>query len=217
MLANIIKREPISTSIRLNELMKEKSLSCKKLAQELNFEEKTVQKWKKGGNIRKSNLQILANYFDVDVEYLLCKQVKRKKEKWDILEEKQLQEDIDAYYGSAEYLYNEAIKKLVKQSLGYEINVVGHNAIPHQSQHIYNGELITTLDYVDTETKISIENKYGEEIFISNRKYIEFKQDIIDYIEFKINKLKNMSDKEIDQDNDRDRLDIANEFDIIED
>ena len=89
MYTNIIKREPISTSIRLSELMKEKKLTCRKLAQDLKVEEKTVQKWRKGGTIRNSNLTLLAKYFDVDVDYLTCKQVEKKsyeleKAKWDM-------------------------------------------------------------------------------------------------------------------------------------
>lgn len=216
MYTNIIKRETISTSIRLSELMKEKELTCRKLAQDLNFEEKTVQKWRKGGTIRKSNLNILAKYFDVDVDYLTCKQVKRKlhtidQEKW----EREFKEDFDAFLESNEYKSNTAFEELVRYAdTSCRINTVGHGTTPYESQYISNGELITIVDFVSEETKILIEKSNGEKIYISTRKYEELKKDIIEYIKFKLTNLENMTDKEIDKDIEKDRQEIIEQFDI---
>lgn len=218
MYTNIIKREPISTSIRLSELMKEKKLTCRKLAQDLKVEEKTVQKWRKGGTIRKSNLTLLAKYFDVDVDYLTCKQVEKKsyeleKAKWDM----EFKENFDTFLGTAEYKTNLAFEELLKYSgILCEIQMESHGATPYEFQHISNGEIITTVDFVSEESKIFIEKNNGEEIHISTRKYEEFKKDIIEYIKFKLTNLNNMTDEEIDKDIERDQQDIANLFDIEE-
>ena len=91
-----------------------------------------------------------------------------------------------------------------------------HGATPYEFQHISNGEIITTVDFVSEESKIFIEKNNGEEIHISTRKYEEFKKDIIEYIKFKLTNLNNMTNEEIDKDIERDQQDIANLFDIEE-
>lgn len=218
MYTNVIKREPISTSIRLSELMKEKKLTCRKLAQDLKVEEKTVQKWRKGGTIRKSNLIILAKYFDVDVEYLTCEQVEKKsykveKAKWDM----EVKKKFENFLGSDEYNSNLAFEELINHiDNSCKISAVGHGAKPYESQHISNGELITVVEFIEDETKILIENENSEEIQISTRKYEEFKNDIIEYIKFKLSHLKNMTDKEIDRDIERDQQDIDDQIKLLD-
>ena len=216
MYANVIKREPISTSIRLSELMKEKKLTCRKLAQDLNVEEKTVQKWRKGGTIRKSNLTVLAKYFNVDVDYLTCKQVERKAlniEQW----EKECQEEFDYYYGTDEYKSDKAFKELLEYSTVHHIvEIETHKTEPVESQEISNGELLTIVSFAPIDSKISIEDRGGKKKYLSTRKYEELKNDIIEYIKFKLTNLKTMTDEEIDRDIERDQQEIADQFDIEE-
>lgn len=216
MYTNVIKREPISTSIRLSQLMKEKELTCRKLAQDLKVEEKTVQKWRKGGTIRKSNLTILAKYFDVDVDYLTCKQVERKAlniEQW----EREVQEEFDYYYGTNEYKCDEAFKELLEYSTVHHIvKTETHKTKPVKSQKLSNGELLTIVSFAPTDSKISIEDRGGEKKYLSTRKYEELKNDIIEYIKFKLTNLKTMTDEEIDRDIERDQQEIADQFDIEE-
>ena len=216
MYTNVIKREPISTSIRLSELMKEKELTCRKLAQDLNVEEKTVQKWRKGGTIRKSNLTVLAKYFNVDVDYLTCKQVERKVlniEQW----EKECQEEFDYYYGTDEYKSDKAFKELLEYSTVHHIvEIEIHKTEPVRSQFLSNGELLTVVSFAPTDSKILIEGRDGEKKYLSARKYEEFKNDIIEYIKFRLTNLKTMTDEEIDRDIERDQQEIAEQFDIEE-
>ena len=216
MYTNIIKREPISTSIRLSELMKEKKLTCRKLAQDLNVEEKTVQKWKKGGTIRKSNLNILAKYFDVNIDYLTCKQVQRKIDPNYIQWEKECQEEFDYYYGTDECKCDEAFKQLIEHSTVHHIvKIETHKTEPIKSQEISNGELLTIVSFAPTDSKISIEGRNGKKKYLSTRKYEEFKNDIIEYIKFKLTNLKNMTDEEIDRDIERDQQEIADQFERL--
>ena len=216
MYTNVIKREPISTSIRLSELMKEKELTCRKLAQDLNVEEKTVQKWRKGGTIRKSNLTVLAKYFNVDVDYLTCKQVERKVlniEQW----EKECQEEFDYYYGTDEYKSDKAFKELLEYStVHHTVTTETHKTEPVKSQFLSNGELLTVVSFAPTDSKILIEGRDGEKKYLSARKYEEFKNDIIEYIKFRLTNLKTMTDEEIDRDIEKDQQEIADQFDIEE-
>lgn len=196
--------------------MKEKELTCRKLAQDLKVEEKTVQKWKKGGTIRKSNLAILAKYFDVDIDYLTCKQVERRVlniDQW----EKECQKEFEYYYGTDEYKSDKAFKELLEYSTVHHIvDTETHKTKPFKSQEILNGELLTIVAFAPTDSKISIKGCNGEKKYLSTRKYEEFKNDIVEYIKFKLTSLKNMTDEEIDKDIERDQQDIANLFDIEE-
>lgn len=77
---NIINEESISTGKRLKELIMEKKLTQEQFAEEFNTQTKTVSEWVNNkGVIRKSNLAKIANFFDVDVEYLTCDQLEKRK------------------------------------------------------------------------------------------------------------------------------------------
>lgn len=57
---------------RLKELRKEKKLSQKEIAKEMSISEKTLSRWENGeSNIKPDKAQQLANYFGVNVGYLL--------------------------------------------------------------------------------------------------------------------------------------------------
>ena len=57
---------------RLLELMKKKNITAKQLTAELGLAKNSVTYWKNNGNIPKGEtLTLLADYFEVTVEYLL--------------------------------------------------------------------------------------------------------------------------------------------------
>ncbi len=64
---------------RIKSLMNEKGVMQKQLAEELGVSEQTVTNWMRHGIFPKKNIGKLAQYFDVDVDYILCKQQRRKK------------------------------------------------------------------------------------------------------------------------------------------
>lgn len=55
---------------KLNHLCTKKGMSVSRLAQELNLSKATASKWKHGAKPFYNTLLRIANYFDVDVEYL---------------------------------------------------------------------------------------------------------------------------------------------------
>lgn len=64
---------------RIKRLMNEKEITQRQLAEELGVSEATVTSWTRHGVSPKKNIGRLAQYFDVDVDYILCKQQRRKK------------------------------------------------------------------------------------------------------------------------------------------
>lgn len=57
---------------RLKELRKEKKLSQKEIAKEMGISEKTLSRWENGeSQIKQDKAEILANFFEVQVPYLL--------------------------------------------------------------------------------------------------------------------------------------------------
>lgn len=79
--ARLIKSERLSTAIRLQELAEESGLKTATLLDHdhLGIDKNTWSAWVRGGKIRKSNLQMVADFFDVDIEYLECTQIERRK------------------------------------------------------------------------------------------------------------------------------------------
>ena len=69
---NYTFRELITTGDRIKKVMKEKGISGKKLAKDLNVTETTVTKWINNRvKIRTKNYEMLAEYFDVDIKIIL--------------------------------------------------------------------------------------------------------------------------------------------------
>ena len=75
---DVVSAVPISTGSRLKELMKEKGMTQKELAEICGTHEKTVSQWVNDScKIRKANIELLAKALDVDAAYLECKQVNK--------------------------------------------------------------------------------------------------------------------------------------------
>ncbi len=62
-----------TTGSRINELIKEKGLQKKAFAVDMQVTPQTVTGWLKGTIPHKHHLDKIANYFGVDVRYLMCK------------------------------------------------------------------------------------------------------------------------------------------------
>ena len=105
----------ISTKILIKELIEEKGITQEQLSKDIGITTKSISNWfSKDIIIRENNLKILAKYFDVDLEYLLCKQAYRKKSD----EENSLPHGFNYYDADSRY---EELKNILNIS-GVEIN-----------------------------------------------------------------------------------------------
>lgn len=79
----LIKETPISFGIRLKELLSEKKISQLTFANELEMSPNTINAWitekSKIKQHKEIVLQKIADYFDVDVDYIALKQVEKRK------------------------------------------------------------------------------------------------------------------------------------------
>lgn len=71
---DIIEERDISFPTRLQELLDEKNITQKQLANDIGISEKTISEWKTKKAIPKdTTLDLLSNYFNKSKDYLLCK------------------------------------------------------------------------------------------------------------------------------------------------
>lgn len=92
---------------RLKELRKEKKLSQKEIAKEMSISEKTLSRWEnEESQIKPEKAQQLADYFGVNVGYLLGYSEYRELEK-------ALDETIFSNYPDIETFLNQEIKELI--------------------------------------------------------------------------------------------------------
>lgn len=92
---------------RLKELRKEKKLSQKEIAKEMSISEKTLSRWENGeSQIKPEKAQQLADYFGVNVGYLLGYSEYRELEK-------ALDKTIFSNYPDVETFLTQEIKELI--------------------------------------------------------------------------------------------------------
>ena len=91
---DIIEKKRITPQIRIKEVLKEKHITQKQLSLDIGITEKSISQWfKKNKDIRENNLKLLANYLDVDLDYLKCTQVFPKKDMYKTIKDSQIYYD----------------------------------------------------------------------------------------------------------------------------
>lgn len=195
---HVVSVVPISTGSRLKELMKEKGMTQKELAEICGTHEKTVSQWVNDScKIRKANIKLLAKALDVDAAYLECKQVGKSKQTG-----KQRQQDVLAEPDSREEtkrLFEEfgrmsAFINYLK-ALGVQIDecpVDGYEDTV-KDQFIQDGKLITIEQgiKVPTEYVQSISLPDGTKFELSEAEFEKIQKDAEEFILFKMNQASN--------------------------
>lgn len=195
---HVVSAVPISTGSRLKELMKEKGMTQKELAEICGTHEKTVSQWVNDScKIRKANIKLLAKALDVDAAYLECKQVGKSKQTG-----KQRQQDVLAELDSKEEtkrLFEEfgrmsAFINYLK-ALGVQIDECPADGYEDtvKDQFIQDGKLITIEQgiKVPTEYVQSISLPDGTKFELSEAEFEKIQKDAEEFILFKMNQASN--------------------------
>ena len=195
---HVVSAVPISTGSRLKELIKEKGMTQKELAEICGTHEKTVSQWVNDScKIRKANIELLAKALDVDVAYLECKQVSKSKQT-----SKQRQQDV-----LAELDCKEETKRLFEEfgrmsafinylkALGVQIDecpVDGYGDTA-EDQFIQDGKLITIEQAIKAPIEYvqSISLPDGTKFELSEAEFEGIQKDAEEFILFKMNQASN--------------------------
>lgn len=195
---HVISAVPISTGSRLKELMKEKGMTQKELAEICGTHEKTVSQWVNDScKIRKANIELLAKALDVDAAYLECKQVSKSKQA-----DKQKQQDFLAESDSRadtkrilEELGRTSAFTDYLKALGIEVDGIpsdgGEDTL--EDQFIEGGKLITIGQTVKTPTEYvqSISLPDGTKFELTEAEFERIQKDAEEFILFKMNQASN--------------------------
>ena len=193
---HVISAVPISTGSRLKELMKEKGMTQKELAEICGTHEKTVSQWVNDScKIRKANIKLLAKALDVDTAYLECKQVSKQADKQrqqDVLAELDSREETKRLF--EEFGRMSAFINYLK-ALGVQIDgcpVDGYEDTV-KDQFIQDGKLITIEQgiKVPTEYVQSISLPDGTKFELSEAEFEKIQKDAEEFILFKMNQASN--------------------------
>lgn len=194
----VVSAVPISTGSRLKELMKEKGMTQKELAEICGTHEKTVSQWVNDScKIRKANIELLAKALGVDAAYLECKQVGKSKQadeqkQQDFLAEsdceketKRLLEELGRMSAFIDYL-----KALDVEVNGIPSDGYGDTA---EGQFIQDGKLITIEQAVKVPTEYvqSISLPNGTKFELSEAEFEKIQKDAEEFILFKMNQASN--------------------------
>ena len=195
---HVVSAVPISTGSRLKELMKEKGMTQKELAEICGTHEKTVSQWVNDScKIRKANIELLAKALDVDAAYLECKQVSKSKQadkqkQQDFLAEpdcreetKRLLEELGRMSAFIDYLKALGIEVNKNPSDGYEDTA--------EDQFIQDGKLITIEQAIKVPTKyvLSILLPDGTAFELSETEFERIQKDVEEFVLFKMNQVSN--------------------------
>ena len=129
----ITKIKQITTADRIRLLLQEKGISQLKLADQLETSPQTVSAWMKGSPPHRFKKQ-LAEFFDVDVDYIMCKQPYRKKSER-FKEYNQKIQDIDFEAIRTEYEQQKTLIRLL-ELFGYKVIAVTPKEEPPEQLHI---------------------------------------------------------------------------------
>jgi transcriptional regulator with XRE-family HTH domain len=187
-----VARSKVSIGMRILELLKEKGISQYKLADELNVSFQTVNAWVNNKSLPVRYKDKLAKFFDVDVDYIMCKQVERHREfsKFDLNKDnlRNIREFIDI---------DDSIMKI--------LNIKGYDVIEKDfSTETIMGEAIQDDKDITYEFDNPIVDSYsvyypnGEVIEVSSEKITDVKNDIVKYITWSFDKLKDNDNNPLD-------------------
>lgn len=98
---------------RIKKLMKEKNVTAKQVTQDLHISKNSFTYWKQNRNIPRGDiLDLLANYFNCSIDYLLGKS--ETKEKQAILNEQPVYNDMKLLIEKSSALSHEEIQKTLE-------------------------------------------------------------------------------------------------------
>lgn len=195
---HVVSAVPISTGSRLKELMKEKGMTQKELAEICGTHEKTVSQWVNDScKIRKANIELLAKALDVDAAYLECKQVCKSKQAdkqkrrglWaefdSRVDTKRILEELGRTSAFIDYL----------KALGVEVDGIPSNGDEDtlEDQFIQDGKLITIEHAIKVPTEYvqSISLPDGTKFELSEAEFERIQKDAEEFILFKMNQASN--------------------------
>lgn len=181
----IIKEIKVSFGIRLKQLLKENKMTQEQLAELVGVTPNSVSGWITGKSPLKQNkeliLNTIANEFDVDVDYLICQQLDKRKEKTDF-------SHIDTTKLVEEIRKIELFEKFFKLSnidIEYIEEPMGEPTI---DQDIVDGNIVT-FTYCE-EYKHSIALTYeGKTKILEQKEYENFIDNILLFTKFSTNQL----------------------------
>lgn len=179
----LVKIEKISFALRLKDLLKVNNRTQEWLSFETGISTKAISSWMKGTPLtrnKEEKLKQIADLFDVDPDYLDCKQVEKRKKESIPTKGKEQKGDAKllAIYDNL-FPYMERTGIRVK----WIPNECNHNAI--QTQVIENG-CLATYEYSepsDYHFEITID---GRVITLNSEEIVGFAKDLDDYMEFKL-------------------------------
>lgn len=184
----IIKEIKVSFGIRLKQLLKENKMTQEQLAELVGVTPNSVSGWITGKSPLKQNkeliLNTIANKFDVDVDYLICKQVEKRDRKVNLdnfnhIDTTKLVEEIKKI---------EVYDKLLKLSnidIEHRMESIGD---PLEEQGISNGKLITYQFYDETIESIALTYE-GKTKILSTEEYYNFMDNILLFTKFSVTQL----------------------------
>ena len=197
----ILKTEPLSVGERLKTLIEERNISKKEFVRQFNLwledqqekgkytespklTEKDLSRWTKGRvNMRHDKIEMFADFFQVDVDYLACKQLDKnrcdfskfdKRINWD-----QIWKDVEEIKKKEPWL------QLLKDK-GYVLDTVPTTWYTDVFQFIDDGQLITAVDSVGEDPETHITDPEGNCYVYDDR----FINDLDAYLRFRISQLK---------------------------
>ena len=97
----VLKKEKITTGNRIKNLIKEKGITQEQLAELIknkngdSISVQSVSAWVTDKSFPKKHITALADFFDVDVEYLKCTQVEKRKKDFSKFDLGTFQESFD--------------------------------------------------------------------------------------------------------------------------
>lgn len=198
---NYTFRELITPGDRIKKVMKENGISGKKLAKDLNVTETTVTKWINNRvKIRTKNYEMLAEYFDVDIKYLMCEQVEPKESNEVTINEdemKNLKQEWETY--EDEMALNRVLASL---GINIEVEKIEYIIPPifdtegNLKDNLPQNQLIEELDKITAYKYISKENGNS---YVSRNIFIDIQNDEVTKNQYTVtvdNKSKTMSYEE---------------------
>ena len=208
-----LARKTTSTGERIKELMAEKDIIIKELKDAVGVSRQTVYNWLNYGKTPyNENFESMAKLFDVDVAYLKCEQPERKKQTTETSDNSSFEDESvnEALTKAFIRLLNEKGYDIFPYSFDYT-DVEYSYMVPHPENN--NDEKL--YDEVSAKTSmkagISAYQLYypdADPIIVSAERIDEYIKNIVDYIDFGFQRLRNYSIKPADNNSHHPKTDI---------
>ena len=199
----LVKAEPLSVGKRLKILIEEQNISKKEFVRQFNIwlesqqekgrykespklTEKDLSRWTKDRvNMRHDKIEMFADFFNVDVDYLACKQLEKHKDESDFSKfDKQI--DLAQLRKEVEEIRNEKPWLQLLRDKGYVLKEVPTAGFLEKYQIVDQGELLTVYDAAYCDPKTHITDPEGN-CYEYDRRLLK---DLDAYLRFRISQLK---------------------------